>query len=54
MLAEVMDHALTPAEREAFAAYLCALVEDGRGAWRMATAHLVGTKRTTVAADTTP
>lgn len=45
-LAETMDKALTPAEREELAAYLCPLVEKGRGEWRMATAHLIGNKRT--------
>lgn len=51
--AEAMDQALTAAEREQFAAYLRPLVEQGRGQWRMATSHLVGTKRTAPTGSTT-
>jgi len=43
-LAEAMDEALTPSERVALAAHLQPLVEEGRGEWRMATAHLAATK----------
>jgi ubiquinone/menaquinone biosynthesis C-methylase UbiE len=52
-LAEAMDQALTPSEREAFVAHLRPLVEQGLGEWRLATAHLVGTKRTAPARGTT-
>lgn len=40
-LAEAMEQALTPAERERLTAYLRPLVEQGLGEWRMAIAHLV-------------
>lgn len=43
-MAEAMEQALTPAERERLVNYLRPLVEQGRGTQRMATAHLVGTK----------
>jgi arsenite methyltransferase len=39
-IAEAMDQALTPEERERFAAHLRTLVEEGRGVWRMAHAYL--------------
>jgi arsenite methyltransferase len=41
---EVLEEALTPAERERFAAHLRPLVERGEGAGRMAVAYLWGTK----------
>jgi arsenite methyltransferase len=43
-LAEAMDEALTPAERERLAAHLRPLVEEGRGVWRMAHAFLWGVR----------
>jgi SAM-dependent methyltransferase len=43
-LAEAMEQALTAAERERLVAHLQPLVEQGRGEWRMASAHLVATK----------
>jgi arsenite methyltransferase len=43
-VAEAMDKALTPTERERFSDHLRPLVEQGLGVWRMATAHLVATK----------
>src|SRR5439155_19290335 len=39
-IAEAMDQALTPEERERFAAHLRPLVEEGKGVWRMAYAYL--------------
>jgi len=39
-IAEAMDQALTPGERERFAAHLRTLVEEGKGVWRMAHAYL--------------
>lgn len=42
--AEAMEQALTAAERERLVAHLRPLVEQGRGEWRMASAHLVATK----------
>jgi arsenite methyltransferase len=39
-IAEAMDQALTPEERERFSAHLRRLVEDGKGVWRMAHAYL--------------
>ena len=39
-IAEAMDKALTPEERERFSAHLRRLVEDGKGVWRMAHAYL--------------
>jgi hypothetical protein len=41
---EAMEQALTPSERDRLTSYLRPLVEQGRGEWRMATAHLVATK----------
>jgi arsenite methyltransferase len=43
-IAEAMDQALTPEERERFSAHLRRLVEDGKGVWRMAHAYLRGVK----------
>jgi ubiquinone/menaquinone biosynthesis C-methylase UbiE len=43
-MAEAMDQALTPEERERVTAHLRPLVEEGRGVWRMAHAYLVATK----------
>jgi ubiquinone/menaquinone biosynthesis C-methylase UbiE len=43
-LAEAMRQALTPDEREALIEHLKPLVEQGRGTWRMASAHLGATK----------
>jgi arsenite methyltransferase len=43
-IAEAMDQALTPEEREQFADHLRPLVEEGRGVWRMAHAYLVAVK----------
>jgi arsenite methyltransferase len=43
-IGEAMDQVLTPEERERLAAYLRPLVEEGRGTWRMASAHLVAGK----------
>jgi arsenite methyltransferase len=43
-VAEAMEQALTPAERERFTNYLRPLVEQGLGECRMASAHLVGVK----------
>ena len=39
-IGEAMDQALTPEERERFAAHLRTLVEEGKGVWRMAHAYL--------------
>jgi len=39
-IAQAMDEALTPEERDEFAERLRPLVEGGRGIWRMATAYL--------------
>jgi arsenite methyltransferase len=39
-IAEAMDQALTPEERERFSDHLRALVEEGKGVWRMAHAYL--------------
>jgi hypothetical protein len=39
-LAEAMEQALSPAEREALERHLRPLVEEGRGTWRMASAYL--------------
>jgi SAM-dependent methyltransferase len=39
-IAEAMDEALSPEEREEFSEYLRPLVEEGRGVWRMASAFL--------------
>jgi ubiquinone/menaquinone biosynthesis C-methylase UbiE len=43
-IAEAMEQALTPFERERLVSHLRPLVEHGRGEWRMANAHLVATK----------
>jgi arsenite methyltransferase len=43
-IAEAMDQALTPEERERFAAHLRTLVEEGKGVWRMAHAYLRAVK----------
>jgi hypothetical protein len=43
-LAEAMDEALTPPERERFAEHLRPLVEQGQGVWRMAHAYLWGVR----------
>jgi ubiquinone/menaquinone biosynthesis C-methylase UbiE len=43
-LAEAMDQALAPEERERLADHLRPLVEQGRGVWRMAHAYLAATK----------
>jgi arsenite methyltransferase len=43
-IAEAMDQALTPEERERFAAHLRVLVEEGNGVWRMAHAYLSAVK----------
>jgi SAM-dependent methyltransferase len=39
-IAEAMDQALTPEERERFAAHLRLMVEEGKGVWRMAHAYV--------------
>lgn len=46
-LAEAMDAALTPEERERFVAHLRPQVEEGRGVWRMAHAFLRAQKGAT-------
>jgi len=43
-IAEAMDQALTPDERDRFAAYLRVLVEEGKGVSRMASAYLRAVK----------
>jgi arsenite methyltransferase len=43
-IAEAMDEALTPEERERFATHLRPLVEEGRGVWRMAHAFLTAVR----------
>jgi arsenite methyltransferase len=43
-IAEAMDQALTPEERERFAAHLRTVVEDGEGVWRMAHAYVKAVK----------
>jgi SAM-dependent methyltransferase len=43
-IAEAMDKALTPEERERLSAHLRALVEEGKGVWRMAHAYLRAVK----------
>ena len=43
-IAEAMDQALAPEERERFAAHLRTLVEEGKGVWRMAHAYLRAVK----------
>jgi hypothetical protein len=41
---EAMERALDADEQESLISYLRPLVEDGGGTWRMAYAHLAGTK----------
>jgi arsenite methyltransferase len=43
-IAQAMDWALTPDERERFSEHLRPLVEQGAGTWRMATAYVAATK----------
>jgi arsenite methyltransferase len=43
-LEEAMDEALRPSERDALVAHLRPLVEQGRGEWRMASAHLAAVR----------
>jgi len=43
-IAEAMEQALTPEERERFSAHLRTLVEEGQGVWRMAHAYLRAVK----------
>jgi arsenite methyltransferase len=43
-IAQAMDQALTPGERERFAAHLRVQVEEGKGVWRMAHAYLRAVK----------
>ena len=43
-LAEAMEQTFRPDERERFSDYLRPLVEQGRGQWRMALAHLAAVK----------
>jgi SAM-dependent methyltransferase len=43
-IAEAIDQALTPEERERFTEHLRPLVEEGRGVWRMAQAYLIAVK----------
>ena len=43
-LAEAMDEALTPEERERLSEHLRPLIEEGRGVWRMGEAYLLGVK----------
>jgi arsenite methyltransferase len=43
-LAEAMEQALEPDERERLVLHLRPLVEEGRGVWRMATVYLKGVK----------
>jgi arsenite methyltransferase len=43
-IAEAMDRALTPDERERFSEHLRPLVEQGAGTWRMATAFVAASK----------
>lgn len=43
-LAEAMEEALTPPERQRLANHLRPLVEQGRGIWRMASAYLWATR----------
>jgi arsenite methyltransferase len=43
-IAEAMDRALTPEERERFSTHLRTLVEEGNGVWRMAHAFLKAVK----------
>jgi hypothetical protein len=39
-IAEAMDKALTPEERERFASHLRVMVEEGQGVWRMPISEL--------------
>ena len=50
-LAEAMRAALTPDERQTLIDHLRPLVEEGRGTWRIAFAHLWATKPPDAAAD---
>jgi arsenite methyltransferase len=43
-IAEVITETLTPEERDRFESHVRPLVEEGRGTWRMAEAHLVAVK----------
>jgi arsenite methyltransferase len=43
-IAQAMDRALTPDERERFSEHLRPLVEQGAGTWRMATAYVAAIK----------
>jgi arsenite methyltransferase len=43
-IAEAMEQALTPEERERFVEHLGPLVEEGRGVWRMGKAYLTAVK----------
>lgn len=43
-IAEAMDRALDPEERERFTEHLRPLVEQGAGTWRMASAYLTATR----------
>ena len=43
-IAEAIEQALTPEERERFVEHLRPLVEEGNGVWRMASAYLAATK----------
>jgi arsenite methyltransferase len=43
-IAEAIDRALTPEERERFVEHLRPLVEEGKGVWRMAQAYLRAVK----------
>jgi arsenite methyltransferase len=43
-IAEAMDQALTPEERDRFSSHLRTLVEEGKGTWRMAHAYLRAVK----------
>jgi arsenite methyltransferase len=43
-IAQAMEQALTPEERDRFAAHLRPLVEEGRGVWRMGEAYLTAVK----------
>jgi SAM-dependent methyltransferase len=45
-LAEAMDEALTPEERDRFVEHMRPLVEEGRGVWRMGVAYLTAVRPT--------
>jgi arsenite methyltransferase len=49
-IAQAMEQALTPDERERFTAHLRPLVEEGRGVWRMGEAYLTAVKPGTTGA----